>query len=375
MEIPERADITISESDDRVTISLRGSQGQARIGGSDFHGYVFLYDDEGREHLRLDGRNAALYAGGEGEPGRVFLRKTVDAGSGEADRVTMRLDGDNGNIRAGGNGCDGDLLLFPEDSADIRTDAEATIWLDSGNGNIRAGGGGSDGDLLLFPEGVSDIRRDGEATIWLDSGHGNIRAGGSGCDGDLLLFPEEVGDIRRDSQATIWLDSGRGNIALGGNGHDGDLLIFPSDATISTTRTGDAKLWLDGDSGDVRLAGGLKPMGSPERARALPEYSTNEGAVSSFESDGRFGLIEFTHEHPDARGDREKLRNIQIFNPLLHDNTIVQVTAHAGGPCVPCISYYARPDVSGGSGYFINLHMVRKLQPGREVRILYWIMN
>ena len=103
-----------------------------------------------------------------------------------------------------------------------------------------------------------------------------IRAGGSGCDGDLLLFPEEVGDIRRDSQATIWLDSGRGNIALGGNGHDGDLLIFPSDATISTTRTGDARLWLDGDSGDVRLAGGLKPMGSPERARALPEYSTNE---------------------------------------------------------------------------------------------------
>ena len=299
MEIHERADITVSETDDRTTINLLGSRGQVLVGGEALDGYVFVRDEDGREHVRLDGRAGSVYAGGDGASGRIFLRKTIRSGSGESDRVTMRFDGDRGNIRAGG----------------------------------------------------------------------------SGCDGDLLLFPEDVSDIQADAEATIWLDSRYGNMALGGNGRDGDLLVFPRDATISTTRSAAANLWLDGDRGDLHLTGGLKPKGGPERARTLPEYSTDEGAVSSFESDERFGLVEFRHEHRPAPGDREKLRNIHIFNPLLHENTIVHVTSHAGGPCVPCISYLSRPDVSGGSGRFIDLHMIHKLPPGNDVRILYWIMN
>ncbi len=299
MEIDERADVTVSETDHRVSISLLGSRGQALIGGDGLDGYVFVRDDDGREHVRLDGRAGNVYVGGEGSAGLLFLRRTIGSGAGARDRVTMRFDG----------------------------------------------------------------------------GRGNIRAGGSNCDGDLLLFPGNVSDIQVDSDATIWLDSGYGNMALGGNGCDGDILLFPRDATISTTQPRDANLWLDGDSGDVRLTGGLKPKEGPESARWAGGYSTDEGAVSSFDSEGRFGVIEYTHEHPAARGDREKLRNVQVFNPLLHENSIVHAVSHTSWPCVPSVSYYARPDASDRSGRFINLHMIRKVPPGTEVRIVYWIMN
>jgi hypothetical protein len=295
MEIIERVDVLVSETDRRTTVSLNGSRGTATVGGEGHDGYLFVRDENGREHLRLDGRAGSILAGGDGASGRIFLRSTVSA----SDQVRMSLDGSTGNIRAGGNGCDGDLLLFPDDA----------------------------------------------------------------------------NDIQQTDDATVWLDSRYGNLALGGNERDGDVLLFPRGATISSTDTAQANLWLDGEHGDIRLSGGLIPMTEPSPDRAMPEYSTNEGAVSSFEGTSRFGVIEFVHEHPAAAGDREKLRNIHVFHPLLHDNSIVHATSHAGGACVPTISYNSRPDASGGEGRFIDFHLVRKLAPGNRVRLIYWIMN
>ena len=295
MEVPERLDVTVDEDDPRITVSLLGSRGHVLVGGGGSDGYVRVRDSGGGERVRLDGRQGAIYAGGDGAAARVFLRKP----SGASEAVTVRLDAGSGNIRAGGNGCDGDVLLFPED-----------------------------------------------------------------CD-----------DLMDEAKATVWLDSRYGNMAIGGNGRDGDLLVFSRDATISTTRDDDATVWLNGDRGDVWLTGGLKPRGAPERPRALPEYSTDEGAVSSFEAERRYGLIDFTHEHPSAPGDREKLRNIHVFCPLLHETSIVHAVAHSGAPVNVMVSNMPRPDVSGGSGRFIDLQPTRKLRPGTAVRIVYWIMN
>jgi len=294
MEIPERVDITMSDTDDRAPIRLLGARGQAHVGGEGQDGYVFVLDAGGRHHVRLDGRGGGIYAGGAGADGRLFLRRTVEG----EDRVTMRLDG----------------------------------------------------------------------------ARGNIRAGGSGCDGDLLLFPEEVPDIGRDEAATIWLDSRYGNIALGGNGKDGDLLVLPATAPMSTTADANASIWLNGDPGDIHLRGGLKPRGHPVAATDQRGYSTDEGAVATFLGSARYGVVAFTHEHPEASGDREKLRNIRIYCSLLNENSIVHATSHAGGPCVPQV-YHLSGDATDRSGWCIDLHMIEKVRPGRNVRIVYWIMN
>jgi hypothetical protein len=232
-----------------------------------------------------------------------------------------------------------------------------------------------------MPEIVSErlditlSERDPHVTMRLSGARGNIRVGGSGTDGDLLLFPEAA-DLNEDRDATIWLDSGHGNLALGGGGTDGDILLFPAASTISTTETAEASIWLDADPGHIRLKGGLMPMEGPAADRQLTGFSVDEGATAAFQGSARFGVVNFTHEHPAAAGDREKLREIWIFNPLLHANSIVLVTAHAGAPVTHMIgNMESRHGITGGIGRYIKLSLERKLAPGTRMRLVYWILN
>lgn len=257
------------------------------------------------------------------------------------------------------------------------SEPRVTLRLNGGRGNIRAGGSGTDGDLLLFPEAAPDITDDRRATIWLDSGNGNIALGGNNTDGDILLFPRTATiSTTATAQASIWLDSGNGNIAVGGNNTDGDILLFPRTATISSTATADANIWLDADPGNISLNGGLIPKAAPAADRELPGFSVNEGATAAFQGSRRFGVIDFTHEHPPAAGDREKLREIWIFNPLLHANSIVLVTPHTATAVAQTVgNMERRHGITGGEGRFIDLTLIRKLVPGTHVRIVYWILN
>jgi hypothetical protein len=284
-------------------------------------------------------------------------------------RTTVRLLGSRGHITAGGNSCDGFFFLRGQNN-------EERVRLDGSAGGVYAGGQGSAGRLFLRRTITHAGHPADRVAMTLDASTGNIRAGGNGMDGDLLLFPDAATDINQDRQATIWLDSGHANIGVGGNGQDGDILLFPASASISTTDTTHANIWLDADPGNVRLKGGLIPKGDPVSDTHLPGFSTDEGATAAFQGSQRFGVIDFTHEHPESSGDREKLREIWIFNPLLHANSIVLVTAHHGSPVTHIVGNMARRhDISGGVGRFISLTLVRKLSPGTHVRIPYWIMN
>lgn len=338
IETDEFVNVTISDSDSRVTARLNGARGHISAGGNERDGYLFLRGADGRERVRLDGRSGNAYLGGNGSSGDLFLRRTVREHGREVERVIMRF----------------------------RTS----------RGNVRIGGSGSDGDLLLFPENAPDIEETENATIWLDSGHGNIAAGGNGKDGDLLLFPESARiSTTSDSAATISLNARHANIAAGGNGSDGDILLFPRTAAMTTTDTDDASLHLDGDTGNIHLQGGIFPKTRPSTDEDLRGYSINEGATHHFQGSQRYGSIEFTHSHPDASGDREKLMLVRIFNPLLHGNAIVFVTPHTPTPCTHYIGHLSREAVVPGSGHFIGLRFNPKQQPGTRIRIVYWIMN
>jgi hypothetical protein len=298
------------------------------------------------------------------------VSEQLDVTISDADhRVTVRLNGTRGQITAGGEGLNGYVFLRAEDN-------QERVRLDGRAGSLYAGGQGSAGRLFLRRSVIEGGRSVDRVVMSLDASRGNIRVGGNGTDGDLLLFPEAARDINEEQHATIWLDSGHGNIGVGGNGTDGDILLFPASATISTTASAHANIWLDADPGSIRLKGGLIPKDDPMVDRQLPGFSVDQGATAAFQGSERFGVVDFTHEHPEASGDREKLHQIWIFNPLLHANSIVLVTPHTYAPVVHTIgNMERRHGITGGIGRFIDLSLIRKLAPGTHIRIVYWILN
>ena len=291
-----------------------------------------------------------------------IVNERLDVTASDTDpRVRVRLDGSRGQIIGGGEGIDGYLFLRAEGN-------QERIRLDGRAGSVYAGGQGSAGRLFLRRTATEAGRSVDHVAMSFDASNGNIRVGGNHTDGDLLLFPDGARDISVDNQSTIWLDSGHGNIAVGGNETDGDILLFPSGAPISTTETAGANIWLDGGPGNIQLAGALMPKSGPVADSPMPGFSVDEGCTAAFQGSQRFGVIDFTHES-DSGGERGKLREIWIFNPVLHANSIVLVTPHTAAPVAHMVSTMERRHgITGGIGRFIDLHLIQKLAPGTHVR-------
>jgi hypothetical protein len=244
--------------------------------------------------------------------------------------VKVSLNGNDGDIFAGGNGINGDLALFRRDIANPNRHDQATIHLSGREGNAFLGGNGVDGELFLR-------NRDGVDRIYIDAGHADMWIGGNGRNGDIVMFPESATDIRDPDQATIRLTGGEGNLNLRGN------IKFTSPVAIDDQ---------------------------------LPGWSVEEGTTAAFQGSQRSGLVDFTHTHAEAAGDREKLLNVWIFNPELTDDSLVLLTAHAGAPCLYMVSELtSRHGICGGIGHFIHVRFAWKIVPDTRVRIKYYILN
>jgi hypothetical protein len=266
--------------------------------------------------------------------------------------IKITLDGDNADISSGGNGQAGDLIL--KDSA--------------GNERIRINGDA--GNVVI-------TNAAGDEIIRLNGRHGNIMLGGRDHDGDVIIKSSgdvvtirQSGDRPRivmnnpdDSVETIVLDGMHGNIFLGGRDHDGDVIV----------RNGDVEdtIRLNGDAGTVSLSGHFlftAELASDER---LPGWSTDEGgAEAAFQGSRRAGLVDFTVD-----GVRD-LRGVWIFNPELTDDSVIFLTVHRGNPCGYCVEEMTRPhSISGGVGKFIQVSFIERVHVGDRVRIKYYIMN
>ena len=171
MEVPERLDVTVDEDDPRITVSLLGSRGHVLVGGGGSDGYVRVRDSGGGERVRLDGRQGAIYAGGDGAAARVFLRKP----SGASEAVTVRLDAGSGNIRAGGNGCDGDVLLFPRTATTLWTRPRPRSGSTAAMATWRSAATAATA-IFWYSRGMQRSRRlrDDDATVWLNGDRGDV---------------------------------------------------------------------------------------------------------------------------------------------------------------------------------------------------------
>ena len=135
-----------THSDDaQATIHLDGNAGRAK-----------LRTPGGTDSITLDGRGANVWLGGNGQDGDLVLFAASatdhsDVGQatvhldGNIGRATLRttsgqdsvtLDGRNANVWLGGNGQDGDLMLFAASATDHRDDGQATIHLNGDTGDI-----------------------------------------------------------------------------------------------------------------------------------------------------------------------------------------------------------------------------------------------
>ena len=233
--------------------------------------------------------------------------------------VKVTLNGNDGDVFAGGNGKDGDLALFRRDVANPSRHNQATILLTGGNGDI----------FLRNSDGVNRIH--------LDGAHADMWIGGSGRNGDIVLFPESAADIQHPERATLRLNGGQGDLELKGN---------------------------------IKF---IAPVALDEQ---LPGWSVDEGTTAAFQGSQRSGLVDFTHTHAEAAGDREKLLDVWIFNPELTENSLVLLTCHSGAPCSYMVSELThRHGICGGIGHFIHVRFGWKIAPDTRVKVKYYVLN
>lgn len=157
----------------QASFHLDGDRGLAWVGGTGAAGKVVLRDDQSRQVVLLDAKEAQLILGQHGQSGGVLVR----SGSG---KTRIRLNGTNGNVTLGGDGQPGDVW--------VRNAAgKTTVHVDGGEGNINLGGNGHDGDLSVR-------NRAGKRTIHLDGDAGDIRLQNADCAEDFDLAPGVEGE-------------------------------------------------------------------------------------------------------------------------------------------------------------------------------------
>lgn len=157
-----------------VKITLDGDNADISTGGNGQHGDVILKDSAGNERIRINGQT-----------GNVIVKNA-------AGNEITRIDGSRGDIILGGNGPNGDIVL--KDGA-----GKERIHLNAGSGRP--------GPVPWPPHEPATIQLDGDA--------GNISLGGNGVNGDIVIFPSG-GDNKYRNQATIHLDGQTGDIKLSG---------------------------------------------------------------------------------------------------------------------------------------------------------------
>jgi hypothetical protein len=101
---------------------MDGNNAALYLGANGNEGDIFVYDGAGREVFRFDSEFAALYIGADGNEGDIIVRD----GSG---REVFHVDSNFAAVYVGANGNEGDVI--------VRNDnGDETIRLNGGNGDI-----------------------------------------------------------------------------------------------------------------------------------------------------------------------------------------------------------------------------------------------
>jgi hypothetical protein len=154
-----------------VTITLNGSNATVTAGGNGEHGILVLRDSSAKLFPRVV-LNSDI--------GELFIGKELGPAE-EGAYPVFRILGASGNVSIGGNDQNGELALFPAGfhggSPELHKN-RATIHLRATDGIVRTGGAGVDGRVLV-------LANDDSARITLDAKTGDIILANSDCAEDF----------------------------------------------------------------------------------------------------------------------------------------------------------------------------------------------
>jgi hypothetical protein len=229
--------VEITESGDQFTIALNAVHAAIIAGGNGLPGRFFLKSDAGAEMIRM------------GPPVHEPGGGTIDLHNAQGGN-TIHLGGGSGEIVTGGNGQTGAVIVKSNVGKQI-------VRIDSAGGTLTQVTGGR---ISLFDaEGTSSIR--------LGGNDASIRAGAQGHDGSLVLE-------NRQSLQRVRID------AAGGS----NVLLFGTAATEQDTQDPNrATIRLDGQNAHVLIGGvfesGKLSLRNVEGTRYIHMEAVAEGAV------------------------------------------------------------------------------------------------
>jgi hypothetical protein len=217
---PPPSAIVLSASDRSITIRGKSGKPVVTLDGSQrdvaIEGVLRVRDGSGREVLRFESANAALYVGASQNEGDVIVRAN------------------NGSDSIHLNGGDGSLHLRAPSAAD-----KDRVTLSGSDGSLR----------LRGTKSGAVVDR-----IHVQPDTGNIWLGGNGQDGDVVLFPAGAPNSQDAETATMHLSAGGAHLRVGGNGVAGSIGLFASSPSgIAGADFEHSRIWLSGETGDIRL--------------------------------------------------------------------------------------------------------------------------
>ncbi|MCB9232755.1 MAG: hypothetical protein H6581_13880 [Bacteroidia bacterium] len=132
---------------------------------------IQLIDKQDQVLISFANENDLVFAGGEGQPGRIEVRN-------QAGEPTLKMEATYGNLVAGGNGTDGDIILLDQENrARVLLGAnEAAFKVKDEAGQIRVKVDGKKSDIFVkvenFPAQPDVLPFPGEIINFLDeNGH------------------------------------------------------------------------------------------------------------------------------------------------------------------------------------------------------------
>ena len=118
--------IQLVDEDGKVVVTIEGSNGNYKAGGSGHDGDIFLLDAEGRTTIHLNAFDGAIHLGGPGQDGDIKLKNVKN-------QQTIHLNGRSGAIHLGGEDTDGEVFIKNSKGSEV-------IILDGNAGSIKVDG-------------------------------------------------------------------------------------------------------------------------------------------------------------------------------------------------------------------------------------------
>lgn len=256
--------VEVQDGGGNTTILLDGDNAAVTVGDNGQAGSINAYDAAGARTVHISGDSGAIFAGG-GLDGNITVKDAAGGarvglsgfsggGSGlyigdgagnnvieafSVGRLSIRqvVGGDNRYLFQVDTGSTATLELGAEERPGeimVRDDSGVdALRFIGGNAALFVGAEGNEGDVLVFDD-------EGRKVCHMNGGNASLHIGAEGNEGDILVYDGE-------GRTVFKFNAELAALKVGAAGNEGDILVYND--------VGDATIHLDGATGVMSLVG------------------------------------------------------------------------------------------------------------------------